>query len=212
MKAIKLSKSCLAQKGRQILTKLINVEKIGSPTIENYVASGFSTSNYLKIIDDVPFATATSFDITLCFTPKTIGIGNIFRDTSGNYTSGIYLSSSNNLQVAFNSSSGDSYFINYTSTEVFNVGTKYWVKVNYDGTTYNVKYSTDGLSYTTIYSKASTAKLLTRGYTLGTSTQSKYQYPFGGFIYLDECYININGQRWWSGYKDIIGTTYKICG
>ena len=99
-----------------------------------------------------------------------------------------------------------------TKTTLFTAinNTTYWIKFTINGTSATYSYSTDGTNYTQVASFSdSTLTTADNNYTLtlGNSSQIDLRNrPFLGTFDLSECYINVNGERYWSGldYTEIV--------
>lgn len=78
--------------------------------------------------------------------------------------------------------------------------TTYWFKVNVLDNTRTYEYSTDGKTYTQLSTITDSAMTVNEDYvfTFGLSSSSASS-PFAGSIDLNESYINVNGERYWSG-------------
>lgn len=189
-----------AVKGEEEIKLVPNVTVAGSPTINNGVVSGFSTSNYLELADDlrssnngeyiVKFTTGTNVSTTqrvlhceyfLCF-----------QFESGRF-------------MGYNWQRGDrSYLIDCLAN------TTYWFKLIANGTSRTYAYSLDGSNWTTILTETDTSMNPSSSYRLTLGTSSKdHSGPFLGSIDLNECYININGSRQWTGMREEVKYTYK---
>lgn len=99
-----------------------------------------------------------------------------------------------------------------TKTTLFTAinNTTYWIKFTINGTSATYSYSTDGTNYTQVASFSdSTLTTADNNYTLTIGNSSQIDIrdrPFLGTIDLSECYINVNGERYWSGldYTEIV--------
>lgn len=178
-----------------------NVIKVGSVTDNNGILTGFTTSSFARIPSFRPLSyiweqhwkIITGSDVTT--TQYFSGEGQVYDHTKpaigiANSAFRIYLSSNGtswDIAAAVNGGS-------------VNANTIYYVKYGWDGSTYYVDYSTDD-------------KVFSRAITINSSTPvvdnsldscvgiSWITEPFLGSVDLNESYININGQRWWTGRK-----------
>lgn len=94
----------------------------------------------------------------------------------------------------------------------FSANTAYNVKVTWNGSVYTLMYKLNtATTWTTIGTYSSTTPL-PAGSTiaLGLNHQS-FSYPHTSNIWLNECHIDIDDSRWWTGRKDIqIDNQYEL--
>ena len=139
-----------------------NYTVVGSPTITNGVASGFSTSNYLICNQDFDLSSAASWELNVRFT-QTIS-------SSDGYIVGYYTSGSNrykNIQIqvinsivnlSISSNGSNWLFAQPTSLTLTNNVT-YDIKVKFTGTQYLLEAKTiDSNTYTNYFTYDSTSK------------------------------------------------------
>lgn len=190
----------------------INVNIIGSLTNNNGILSGFGTSNYAEIPQQLPLANANSFEFVFKFNYNTsTAIQSIFTERNVSYFSQISILTSGELYCQLsNNHSSDNMGSGTGSTTLTN-GNTYYVKLSFDGSAYKVYLSSTGEfsgEETEEISITNSAKLLNFNWNIGCSALSGYEQPFNtGSIDLKESYININGQRWWSGTKPWLDTS-----
>lgn len=180
-----------------------NVTKVGNVIDEGGVLSGFSSSNY-ALSTKIPTNVA-SYEICTKFTITSAATVN---------QQGIFASSENNRctpQITYNLSDGVSTVCalhpidrdTWTDNLFFpvEVNKTYYVKIIWDGSLFSMYYKEDEsdtwilagqIEVTTIY--------WTQVMGIGINGFANY-YPFSGSIDLNGTYINIDGQRWWSGMK-----------
>lgn len=75
-----------------------------------------------------------------------------------------------------------------------------WIKLTWNGTTFEMLRSLDGSTWTSCGTASATTLYWTNNLVIGfggTNTVSGYL----NTIYLKDCYININGKRWWNAFK-----------
>lgn len=173
-----------------------NATIVGSPTINNGVVSGFSTSNYL-VLDNkyksnnnaeyvFKFTTGSSFSGTQAVVHAEVFI-NIEIDSSGNVI--YYIFGSGVVSTLFTASAN----------------TTYWVKILVNGTSKTYSYSTDGVTFTgsgTITDSKIDPNNTSYEFRLGLSSYNSAN-PFLGSIDLTECYGKINGELVWRGTKTV---------
>ena len=180
-------------------------EIVGSPTIADRVASGFSDSNYLTCANYLNSA-SQSFELVTAVNMSTAstGILGIF-DTQGTSTHNIRLttSSTNTARLRMSTSGGETYAVDITGTTPLTVGTKVYIKATYSSSTgYALYTSTDGSTWTT----EGTSSTTTRPYASANANlmigdNAATGFSLSGFIYIADSYIEVNGSRVWSGYE-----------
>ena len=167
----------------------------------NGTTSGFSTSKYMKASKSAP-SSITSFEevlkirVTNVTTLQTfvagdpyLGLGTIKVTAAGKIQT--YISSTGSSNDISNGT---------TSSNGVSIDTDYYVKFHWNGSVYKIDLSTDGTNYTNYISITSSLPPKFNGLTgLGTDTGASNNEPFLGSIYVNDCYININGQRFWTG-------------
>ena len=202
--------------------KYSNVMTAGTLSDSNGVISGFSQSNYGVIPAFNP--SNNTWEMQWKFTtPSTFAAGTLFYSGVG-----LIIQPNSSGKINFYITSQDSssdYDIAGTSTSTganLSTNTTYWLKLEFTGSAYIAYISTDGETFTeydrftsSLYKKSSTTS------HIGLSSTSS-AYSWGGSIDLNECYINVNGSRWWTGRQSIgftdesvwqsSVTTYGVCG
>lgn len=197
-------------------SKASNVTKVGSLTDNNGVLSGFSTSNYATLPNSVSLG--SNFEICVKVTTAT------FTSTQQDFISGvgnpfIALGITTGNILNFNIGDGSSWLAPTITDDSISENTTYWFKIIFNGNKYSLLKSTDNESFTEVAYLDSTSTIpncliqfgIDRGRTLA----------FYGSVDLNESYININGQRWWTGVNpswvtDEVTwqssvTTYGVC-
>lgn len=158
---------------------------VGTPTIVDNVASGFSTSNYLTL----PTLTATAgnpFEMQIAFTAysTTANALNIYFNPSYRGRFGVF---SSNRPVFRFQNTGLTTYTQVAFDTVISMNTKYTAKAVYNGTTVNAYlYNASG---TLLETKTTTADLELEGPTNLGATSSNY---WDGSIDLNETYIKVN--------------------
>lgn len=177
---------------------------VGSPTVTNGVASGFTNSNYLVTPISADFKDVTGFIIKIKPTTANTSVAQyVFSGlgTVGSNAAYIRISQSN---IYFTSRSTDATFV---SNYVLN--TWYWLKYTNDGTEQKFYYSTDGINYT--LSATRNIQYVDNGdtrplYFGRTSWGSGDEYSFAGEIDLKNTVFQINHFVWFRG--DMPNGTY----
>lgn len=185
------------------LKKDINVDKIGDLTVEDGVLSGFSDSNYAKF--PIMFNPSSNpWEIVLKVNTGTIAstYNCLLHSTSKDKAFSPVIELKNGELHIYLSSNGTSWDItSQLKCGVLSANTDYWLKLEFTGSAYNVYVSTTRtFGNTPTATVASSSPIKTTEYSkFGINFESLY--PWGGTIDLKESYININGKRWWTGYR-----------
>lgn len=182
----------------------INADIVGRLTNNNGVLSGFSANSYAQIVQQVPLASANSFEFVFKFNYGTsTSIQSIFAERNVAYFSQISISASGELYCQLSNNHSSVNIGSGTGSTTLTSGNAYYVKLSFDGSVYKVYLSSTGEfsgEESEEISITSSAKLLNYNWNIGCSALSSYEQPFNqGSIDLKESYINIDGQRWWSG-------------
>lgn len=171
-----------------------NVTKVGSPTIKDNIASGFSSANHLKFP-----VTITSDSITegqVCFTTGsdvTTRQGLFLCATTDNSTS--FCINGGALQICNKVYGSYPSFVSLGLSVVAN--TKYYLRFTQNGKSIVPSLSTDGSSYTT-------GNTVTRSQAFGSNigygiSNEDVNRPFLGSIDLRNSYIKQSGILFWEG-------------
>ena len=176
--------------------------------IDNGVASGFSASNYLELPESflpngqsweaVTKVNATSFLEWSCI----FSLG--YNNSSSSDKKGISVNALNGeLYISF-ANGGSNFTHTASNIATLSTNTDYWVKVEFTGNEYNLYLSTSGEFEEPIYTYTSSVNFLTENVksTIGTyiyGGAATTQGYWVGSIDFSQSYININGERWWSG-------------
>ena len=180
----------------------LNVNIVGSPTINDGVVSGFTTANYLNLPNTFK-PKDNSWEI--CFkvhTPSSHTDEAIFSKYTSNSYYGLRLeiNGSGKIYYLVSSTSGASFLFEGVGTNTVPTNTDVLIKFQFTGTKYIGQISTDnGKTWITDKEYVSTTKMYdwdsasTIGYYAGRGL------PFKGSIDLAQSYIKINNQIWWKG-------------
>ncbi len=166
----------------------VNYTVVGSPTIVDGVASGFSNSDYFTLPylpgETTPYFTNRyPFELVIKFKKESSATQQIVYGD-------INILADNTVQVHFNNGSNTVYI---AGTTVIQINTYYYVKVVYDGS--DVYY----------YLKEENGTYILQGSSNNNVTRVSDRTFFGcrpGRLYLDgiidlsETYIKVNGQPW----------------
>lgn len=175
-----------------------NYAVVGSPAIDsNYVASNFSSSNYLKLPTSFSPGSST-WEIVLKVRPTASAVGYIFAKPYNTWVGlNISMTGSDTVQVIINTTSSTSTFISLYSNGAVALNQDVYMKVSWDGSTYAFYLSNDGVTWTLKDSAQSSTPLYS--YTADSIFGNVSSYPFNGKIYLEDCYIKVGDQIWWRG-------------
>lgn len=184
-----------------------NADIVGSPVIsDNYEASGFSDSNYLKFVD--PIASASKYDsleIGFAFKANTLNTENAgIYDGGSNGGCGyrITLTTDGKIRTRIITDSSGSYGIDITGATTLATNKKYYAKVKYSSETgYTLSLKEEDGEWVVDASATTTTKPYSNGERdIWIGDNKATGLSFDGTIYLPEMYINIDGKRVWAGF------------
>lgn len=183
--------------------------KVGS-WIDDGVASGFSTSNYLTLPEIFTPSSNTWEQVYKITTGSDVSTQQVFVGNGGaqyKLMSGVQSGrfrlwlSSNNSTWDITDSAGS-----YTVLS----STEYYIRLKFTGTSYTLEYSLNGNEDSYITDIAvSSSTLITNSNTLSFGVNkfsSGAVIPFLGSIDLTQSYIKINNKNWWHGTKAVEST------
>lgn len=178
-----------------------NFNTVGSPTITNGVASGFSNDDYLQLPEafnpgNNPWEIKVKFSTDNSSTDK--GILQCSSDSSTRWGVVLLLSSNWTLWFAV-STDGANWDLSADTTQTLQPNSTYYVKIGWTGTEYYLNLSSDNETYEQCISIESTSHIY--GSLGHTRLGSYYIYPYTSSIYLNDCYIKINNEIWWQPYE-----------
>lgn len=183
----------------------------GNPTISNGVVSGFSASNYLTLPDNLKFNNNAEYIIKFTTGSTTkASTQTIFADE---YFCTLEIKRETWEVITYD-------WFNTANINLFtaSANTTYWVKILINGQTKTFSYSTDGENYTQLTQFTDTAMLSNRDFPTRIGNHSANRLldvcSFIGSVDLNETYINVDGERVWSGmdykkYYPIGGDSFK---
>ena len=182
-----------------------NVNYVGSVVDNQGVLSGFGLKSWVTLPNNFS-PNSNNWEMFFKFTTGTIG-------TRQNIICSSHLA----YQPVDGYIDTNGYFVfaghlNDTSTTIFNIkgttilksGATYYVKCEYNSNTgYSLKLGTDKDNLT-LEGNSTVTTIINNGYNIAlgadfTTNGAYYDYAFTGSIDLKESYININGERWWTG-------------
>lgn len=176
-----------------------NINTVGNLTKNNGVLSGFSGSNYATLSN---ISLGNNFEIMLKITTGSdvTSSNNLFTRVQNNQNTGLNIAILNGVIRTWISSNGSTYDVasDVRSTLTLSANTSYYIRVTHNNNIYLFDVSTDKITwvnYITINSSSSPS-----AYTplLGSFINESNTY-WRGSIDLKDSYINIDGQRWWTG-------------
>ena len=191
-------------------TKL-NANIVGSLTDLNGVTWGFSNSSYLTLPKTFPASSANTWELFVRF--RHYDAGNVGQRVCGaiNNTSlsQIVIGIDNNKLITWISSNGTDWNIasGAASATALTGGVLYDLRARFTGSQYLIDVKPEGGSWTNHVTVNSSIKMNQNNsvFMLGCAELTNY---LRGSIYTKDCYININGKRWWSGltYDNVVGS------
>lgn len=188
-----------------------NYTIVGSPTVANKIASGFSVTSYLLAYGASEHSSVNSMEMVFHFTTGSSTWSSVseramnpYDATTGDSTTAPFIEVASNIQLVFYNGS------TYTSIKAVTgttSNTEYWVKWESNGTTVSGYYSTDGATWNLTETKTFSPYFNTTGMAIGARRNSGTPITnFTGSVNLNDCYIKINGADWWKAYVDTTGT------
>ena len=185
-----------------------NVEFVGNVSNTNGVLSGFGDNIYAQI-NSVP-TNVTSFEMVFKVTTGdsvATEEDQIITGQPANYTSpqlGMNSSASDTSTIGLSFSvanTSTSWGTSFHSLSPALPNTTYWLKGTWDGTTASFYLKTSEEADWVLQESEALATIdWSQPMIIGNDNQGGSRVkPWLGTIDLNECYININGSRWWSG-------------
>lgn len=189
--------SCVGCSGNQDKLTIV-----GSPTITDGVASGFSSANNLET--SVNYIAQDMFANNYEFATKITPTGQNYSECYAiRYYNGSTLRGLGIYQNKLSWSPGYPYSSSYVGTKSISadwtvtMGTTYWLKGITNGPVFSFYYSLDGQNYTLIDSVDYTGNTfaISKGFLFGATTNDGYG-VFNGSIDLNNTYIKVNDELW----------------
>lgn len=195
------------------VTKRTNVICYGVSPSDDFVLSGFSgTKNAVLPSDFAPNSNPWEMVFKVTTGSNVTTAQQIIGGTTSNYGAlELGITTKSKFVIWLGSTSANGIANGTTGTYTVLANTTYWVKVVFSGSAYTVSYSLNGKDFTTDKIINSTATIGGSGKSIGADRKENDS-PFLGLIDLKQCYININGERWWSGVVDVEVDKYKVFG
>ena len=177
----------------------------GTPTLNNGIASNFSSSDYLDLGN---FDFSGDYEIVLKFkmpeTDSDTAYYKPFFDAKSNSYFNIAVTSyknDNKRHIHSNSGNGSSWNTGIDGTTPLELNTEYYVKVVRSGTTRTMYLSTDNMTWSTEGSIEDTYNY-SHSYCLGAASHLGSQEIFKGSFDLTKCYIKVNDKLVWVPYPE----------
>ena len=184
----------------------MNVSFVGTPTVNNGIASGFSTTSRLdfngtKIVSENDLK---SFEIKVKINSGSLATtnGRIINASGGADSKlGFYIEISSN-NIAFVFYNGTLPYFNCRALLNPTPNTDYYLKWEYDGTNIKGYNSTDGITYNLVDDVTPPYKLYFNTTSFGIGNRPADMTAvcvFNGTVDLNNSYIIINDEMWWKG-------------
>ena len=198
----------------------LNFVKVGTPTIVNHVASGFTYNSYLTTSNFLNVNNITSFEVITAF--KYVNQSSNFSrykcilEANDGTAKGLRFVLTNEEQrKLFYRIEDEAQGLEiklYGTTEIVS-GTKYYSKITYDSVSgYKVYLSTNGSTWTLEAENSSTdLPLQTAGdFCIGNNYAHNDFMIFEGEIYLNEWSATVNNEVVWTPYELLAGNTIVV--
>lgn len=185
-----------------------NITKIGNLIDNQGIISNFASSSYATFNTTTP---TSSYELVVKAKQSILTANSSILEAFQQHK-GIVLRCTNAStgQLTLWYGTGSGWAINAVNTNAtLSANAWTYIKLSWNGTVLTVSTSSDGETYTETYSATVAAPDWSIG-SQGLGGGSWENYPFNnGFIDLNECYLDINGERYWTGcaYTPII--SYK---
>lgn len=180
----------------------INYTVVGSPTIENGIASNFScypnSSSYIRVGTYTYTGEANSLEIKVKFkTGDTLGAALISAGGNGTSCVGIRNIQANSVTVQIRRSN-NTYIINQSisSEYTFLTNTSYYCLLTFNNNVYSWKIFSENDVLLFSYDYSCEEKINNLRWSLGGSVSDVSYGIWNGSIDLNNSYININGNAW----------------
>ncbi len=178
---------------------------VGSPTIVDGVASGFSGSSYMTMAFPNNVSTITEWVFKAKLTSEGLRSHYNYLFRRGNFQCSAYGTQGGTFSTPTMYLPGPNASYAFTGF-VPTVDTWFWLKYTYDGTTVRLYSSLDGVNYT-LRNTINDVSVSAPGgnFYIGYADTNAESY-FGGSIDLNETYIKVNGVSWFAGRASVTKT------
>jgi hypothetical protein len=177
----------------------------GNPNINDTLetASNFNTSNYINIDKTIEFSSFNTWSIEIPFRSTNFSTEQYLLGSgvlnSSNVLRGVRIAILNTSKITMGLSyDGESLSNALTGTTNLITNKDYIIKAEFDGSNYKLYLDGNLEATLTSSSKAANGNINYLGcWRDSNGIKSPFKY---GLIYLSDCSINVNGQRWWTPY------------
>lgn len=187
-----------------------NYKTIGNINIElennSKIVNGFSIDNYLETIPQNILCNNSDIDNWEMFFKikyKSSQSIQAIYSQGVSYETKLYINSGK-VCLSLSNSSGSYTIGDIVGTTSLIQDTIYYIKALFTGTKYELYLSTNNSEWNLEGSITSSTKISKRSdaWRIGCNKHntSNYTYPFKGDIYINDCYIKVNGYDIWNGY------------
>lgn len=179
---------------------------VGSPTIQDGVVSGFSTSDYVKASSLPDFS--GDCEIVIPFNVADLSSTQYLMSwlVSG-FSCGIMITTQGKINIYFSRSGDSSTTLSIAGNHTYSTNTNNKMKLVKEGNTLSLYYWDNGW----VFDKSSTnenAGIITVAsyFRIGVSSNYNSKYPLNGSIDLNETYIKVNDVYWFRGQPTMTKT------
>jgi len=180
-----------------------NFNKIGNPTIENEIVTGFNSGNYLTL-PELFLPGNNTWEMVFKVNSRTTNYSQLIGSEDDGNGIGIFI---NGGRFFVSAGIGGWYYDTGLDNGVI-ANTDYWVKFEFTGSEYILSSSTDGIHY-------NDSKAVSNSNTLNSTNVVKIGYgsrmsaSWDGTIDLSESYIKVDGSYWWRPYTQEYEYNYR---
>lgn len=170
---------------------------VGSPTVTDGIASGFSSSNYMQVASNVANADITEIVLKAKLYDTALRNGNnyICYKTGGNLQFFIYAATGGTINEPSVYIPGPNASYNFTGFRP-TIDSFFWLKYTYDGTTVRLYSKTDETDYTLRNTIENVSVTGTNGtWTIGNGSNLN-SHSFMGEIDFNASYIKVKNKLW----------------
>ena len=172
--------------------------------------SGFSLNNYIRtypqnIVTQSSYVKNWEMVFKFKYVPNTSYIQCLYSSGT-DYENMLYVGTDGIIRMALGNSTSSHTIGTVSGTTVLSSSKIYYAKACFTGTQYEIWLSENGTDWYLEGTKVSSTAIYLRSddWRIGVNkhSNSSYQYPFKGIIYLNGSYVMCNGYKVWEGYGD----------
>lgn len=172
--------------------------------------SGFSLNNYIRtypqnIVTQSSYVKNWEMVFKFKYVPNTSYIQCLYSSGT-DYENMLYVGTDGIIRMALGNSTSSHTIGTVSGTTLLSSSKIYYAKACFTGTQYEIWLSENGTDWHLEGTKVSSTAIYLRGddWRIGVNkhSNSSYQYPFKGIIYLNGSYVMCNGYKVWEGYVD----------